>query len=366
MPKVLIVDDSALMRKVLKEVLEGEAGFEVLTARNGREAVEMNLRWQPDVVTLDINMPEMDGLTALSYMMAQRRVPVVVISSLTEKDALVTFEALELGAIDYITKPEGTISINLHKIKDEILSKVTVALKARVGRSWDIIGRTAKREGRPRGELLEGLGPPPAFSRPDSSRGGEMWGIVVIGASTGGPRTLEEILRALPKNFPCPVLVAQHMPGAFTRSFAERLDSICELQVKEVTSLMPIEKGVVYLAKGGTDLTLGRRGKNLVLQPKPENKSFVWHPSVEALGRSVLENFDPKRTIAVMLTGMGNDGVEAFSEIKMKGGRTIAEAEETAIVFGMPHELIKRNGATVVLPFYRIAHQLVKWIDWWN
>jgi two-component system chemotaxis response regulator CheB len=348
MTKILIVDDSALMRKLLREIFEKEGDFVIETARNGKEAIEKNLSFQPDVITLDINMPEMDGITALSHIMNQRPVPVVMVSSLTEKGALATFEALNLGAVDYVTKPGGTISLNIDEIRDEIISKVRSATRAKL--KTKALVRKIKEE---REKILK-PSPPKEVSTKDER-------LVLIGVSTGGPRTLEEILPELPADFPMPVIVAQHMPPTFTKSFAERLNSICELNVVEVDHPMPVETGTIYIGKGGTDVVLARRAQKLIVHSKPENPSFLWHPSVEILGRSALEYCDPQKIIAVMLTGMGYDGADAFTEIKKRGGKTIAESEESAVVFGMPRELIERNGATVVLPAEKIAKQLIKW-----
>jgi len=348
MTKILIVDDSALMRKLLKEIFEKEGNFIIETARNGKEAIEKNLSFQPDVITLDINMPEMDGITALAHIMNQRPVPVVMVSSLTEKGAIATFEALNLGAVDYVTKPGGTISLNIDEIRDEIISKVKAATRAKL--KTKALVRKIREE---REKILK-PSPPKEISTKDER-------VVLIGVSTGGPRTLEEILPELPADFPMPVIVAQHMPPTFTKSFAERLNSICELNVVEVDHPIPVETGTIYIGKGGTDVVLARRAQKLIVHSKPENPSFLWHPSVEILGRSALEHCDPIKIIAVMLTGMGYDGADAFTEIKKRGGKTIAESEESAVVFGMPRELIERGGATVVLPAEKIAKQIIKW-----
>jgi two-component system chemotaxis response regulator CheB len=186
--------------------------------------------------------------------------------------------------------------------------------------------------------------------------------VVLIGVSTGGPRTLEDILPLLPADFPWPVLVAQHMPASFTKPFAERLNDRCALQVVEASHPMPLEVGTVYIGKGGADMLISKRLGTLTVIAKPETREFLWHPSVELMGRSALEHCDPTRIVAVMLTGMGYDGADAFAEIKKRGGRTIAESEATAVVFGMPAELIERGGASVVLPSTRIAAQINTWV----
>lgn len=353
MIKLLIVDDSALMRRQLTTLFNAEGDFEIRQAKNGREAVEENRIFKPDVVTLDINMPEMDGLTALSLLMAERPVAVVMVSSITEQGALATFEALNLGAVDYIPKPGGTISLSIGAIQNELIAKVRAASRARLRGKGPAVKGLAQRL---REEREKPAARPVAVRR---SVGKD--GLVLIGVSTGGPRTLEDILPLLPADFPWPVLVAQHMPAGFTKSFADRLDQICALKVLEAGHPMPVEPGAIYIGKGGADMVTTKRAGKLTVLPKPENLEFLWHPSVELLGRSVLEHYDPTRVTAVMLTGMGSDGADAFTEIKKRGGRTIAESEDTAVVFGMPAELINRGGASIVLDAGKVADQLVSW-----
>ena len=352
MIRLLIVDDSALMRRLLSAMFTAEPDIEVRTARNGREAIEMNLSFEPHVITLDINMPEMDGLTALSHLMVQRPVPVVMLSSLTEKGALATFEALNLGAVDYLPKPDGTISLSIDTLRDAVVEKVRAAASARAPRGRAAPSRSVRR--------LQSALQAPAAEPPRAEGGSE--GLLLIGASTGGPRTLEGILGALPAEFPWPVLVAQHMPASFTGPFAQRLDSVCALRVVEASSLQPLRAGTVYVGRGAADMQLVRRLSGLAVTSKPENPAYLWHPSVELLGRSALQHVAPERLLAVMLTGMGHDGADAFSEIRARGGRTIAESEASAVVFGMPAELIRRDGASCVLPAQDIAAQLMEWV----
>ncbi len=345
--KLLIVDDSALMRQQLRQFCEKTGEFEVQVAKNGKEAIEKNLSFQPDVISLDVNMPEMDGLTALSHIMVTRPVPVVMVSSLTEQGAFVTFEALALGAVDYITKPGGTISLSLKEIEEELVEKLKVAARAKIKQK-----NRLSIEKKPEKTL---------FYRRSLAVKSSVEGIVIIGVSTGGPSTLEEILPQLPVDFSLPIVVAQHMPPSFTGSFAKRLNSICSLQVLEANQLISITPGTVYICKGGADTVVTNRSGKLMLLPKPESSHYLWHPSVELLGKSALEACDPKRIIAVMLTGMGYDGADAFTEIKKNGGRTIAESEDSAVVFGMPKELIDRGGASLTLPANKIADQLTVW-----
>jgi two-component system, chemotaxis family, protein-glutamate methylesterase/glutaminase len=353
MIKLLIVDDSALMRRQLTQIFAATGEFDIVQARNGCEAVEQNRVFQPDVVTLDINMPEMDGITALSLMMAERPVPVVMVSSLTEQGALATFEALNLGAVDYVAKPGGTISLSISQITDELLAKVHAAASARIkgkGRGPGVTGLVQRLR-----DDQQKLAARPVAPRRNVASGG----LVIIGVSTGGPRTLEDIFTLLPASFPWPILVAQHMPAAFTKSFAERLDKVCALQVVEAAGPMPVLPGTIYIAKGGADMVVTTRAGKLTVLPKPENPQHLWHPSVELLGRSVLEHCNPAHVTAVMLTGMGYDGSDAFTEIKQRGGYTIAESAESAVVFGMPCELIEKRGASIVLAADKIAAQLM-------
>lgn len=370
MTKVLVVDDSALMRRLLSGLLT-EAGFQVELARNGLEGLERLTEWQPDVVTLDINMPEMDGLTALSMMMQARPTPVVMVSSLTEKGAQATFEALALGAVDFIAKPGGTISLSVEDIAAQLIAKVKAAARSRPTRARQAsAGRAASAAATPQSASIA-RAPVGSRSSAGQSKPGAVApavmaagaGVVLIGVSTGGPRTLEEILPGLPADFPWPVLVAQHMPSNFTDAFARRMDRLCRLAVKEVSSPMVLEPGRVYIGQGGSDMVLVERLGRLVVQPRPESSEHLWHPSVQILVESAMQVLPPGRIVGVMLTGMGNDGSRGMADLKSRGGRTIAESEETAVVFGMPHELIELGGASLVLPCHQVTRQLCHWIS---
>jgi len=358
MIKLLIVDDSALMRRQLTGLFEAEGDFVIRAARNGAEAVAENREFEPDVVTLDINMPEMDGLTALSVIMVERPVPVVMISSLTEKGALATFEALNLGAVDYVVKPGGTISLSIDAIRATVVSKVRTAARAQLKPAR----KSARMSGPTAAPARAETPKKPQEARPRAASPVAGQGIVVVGVSTGGPRTLECILPDLPVGFPWPVLVAQHMPASFTLPFAQRMNSLCALEVVEANAPMTLEAGVIYIAKGGADIKIVERGGRPTVIAAPENLQFLWHPSVELLGRTALEHYPAQKILGVMLTGMGNDGADSFAEIKKRGGRTISESEESAVMFGMPAELINRGGATVTLPAERIARQINSWV----
>lgn len=357
MAKILIVDDSALMRRLLSQVVQ-QAGHEVRTARNGKESVEELLRWNPDAVTLDINMPEMDGLTALSLMMAARPTPVIMVSSLTQQGALATFEALALGAVDFVTKPGGTISLAIDEIASQIEEKITLALRSKVSKRMQSSGQIEPR----RWHALDNDKKPlnKAASTVLNKTGN---GVVVIGASTGGPRMIESVIGELPANFPWPIVIAQHMPQSFTNTFAQRLNALCKLKVQEANGTYPLEAGHVYIGKGGADVVIAERLGRPVVLSKSETAGHLWHPSVSVLVDSAMDIFPPEKIIGVMLTGMGNDGAKQMTRLKERGGRTIAESEETAIVFGMPAELIESGGATKVAASYEIAALLQSWLQ---
>lgn len=369
--KVLVVDDSALMRRLLSAVLT-QAGWTVAAARNGREGVEQLLEWQPDVVTLDINMPEMDGLTALSLMMQARPTPIVMVSSLTEKGAQATMEALALGAVDFIAKPGGTISLSIDDIQALLLEKVRTAsrIRLRPGRPAAAMPAPVQRAPRPALARPAPASPrtttsAPASASPAPMRGGmgRCPGLVLIGISTGGPRTLEDVLPQLPSDFPWPVLVAQHMPPNFTLAFAQRMDRMCALEVVEVGEPMPLEPGRIHIGRGGTDLVVVERLGRLVAQPRPESPAHPWHPSADVMVESAMRVLPASQLVGVLMTGMGFDGAQAMAELKARGGRTIAEAESSCVVFGMPSELIQRGGASVVLPSQDVARQLRTWVQ---
>lgn len=350
MIKLLLVDDSALMRKYLRAIFEDEGGFEIRTARNGRDALEQIADFSPDVVTLDVNMPEMDGLTCLSRIMAEDPRPVVMVSSLTAEGAMATLEALEIGAVDFIEKPDGTVSLNIGRIRQALVEKVRAAAKARLRRSRGLVRRMQSQ----REKEIE--------RRPHRSATDPAHGLVLIGVSTGGPRVLEEILPRLPADLPWPVLVAQHMPVAFTGVFAQRMNDICPLQVVEASRPTPLKPGAVYIAQGDADVVVERRLGRLTAAPVKADPDLLWHPSVERMVRSAMEATPAEQLIGVMLTGMGNDGAAAMTELKRRGGRTVAESEESAVVFGMPGELVRMGGATLVLNSGEVAKQIVRWL----
>ncbi|MCI4412208.1 MAG: chemotaxis-specific protein-glutamate methyltransferase CheB [Thiotrichales bacterium] len=363
MIKVLVIEDSALMRKYLKEILSPARGFETYTARNGQDGLEQLRVINPDVITLDINMPVMDGMTCLSHIMTENPKPVIMVSSLTEAGAAVTLEAMNLGAVDYLAKPGGTVSLNLKDVEDQIIAKVKAASKARIRRSSGLSQRLRQqRENDVAKAKTAAPSRPTTISRVAAgAKASDATGLVLIGVSTGGPGTLEDILPLLPASFPWPVLVCQHMPGSFTGVFAQRMNGICALTVQEVSKPTQIQAGNIYIAKGDADMVLVNRPTGLHATSVPSDKS-LWHPSVDRMVASALEHVKAHNLIGVQLTGMGYDGAEHMARIKQGGGKTIAESEASCVVFGMPKELIERGGASIVLPSESIAEQLLKWV----
>lgn len=347
--KVLIADDSALMRKALKEIILTDPELEVVgTARDGHDAVEKVKELKPDVITMDINMPIMDGLTSMQHILNDfPEVAVLIVSSLTTEGALTTFEALELGAFDYVAKPSGTVSSNIHVVGREIIQKIKLGYKNSNRKSIrDRIKRlsTAARKTIPE-------------TRTIIPRSSGLSKIVVIGISTGGPGTLMEVLPILPSELKAALIVIQHMPPSFTSSFAKRLNDACRFPFKEAEAGDILQDGRGYLAPGGYQLLVRRKGDMLRLSNSPKT---VFMPSVNVTMESVLDAYGGKNVIGVLMTGMGDDGADAMVKIRNAGGVTIAEDESTAVVFGMPREAIERGGAEIVVPSYRIPDEILK------
>jgi two-component system chemotaxis response regulator CheB len=347
MIKVLIVDDSALMRKKIKEMLESDPDIEVVgTARDGQDGVQKARTLRPDVVTMDINMPVMDGLSALCIIVDEAICPVVMLSSLTQEGAETTFEAMELGAFDYAAKPGGTVSLNINVLKEDIIQKVKAAAKSRTAR----LRRKATKPQKTKLTIEE-----PDEGLPDIKD----FPAVCIGISTGGPKTIFDVLPLLEKNLPAAVFMVQHMPPSFTATYAKRLNEYCKMEVKESSAGEVVRPGVCYIAKGGFHTTFYKRPNGSVVirhTAKPEH-SFM--PSVDVMMESARACFGNK-TIGVLMTGMGDDGADSMVRIRQGGGYTIAESEESCVVFGMPKEAIDRGGADVVLPSTRIASEITR------
>ena len=356
MIRLLVVDDSALVRKLLGAVFAQEDGFELRFARDGFEALELNRTFTPDVVTLDLNMPRMDGLACLDRLMIERPCPVVMVSSYTAADTEATLEAFRLGAVDFVPKPTGAVSLHIGEWAPQLVVKVRGAAGAQVRASARLRERVRHRMGSAGTDARKMAATPRRLQR----AAGE--GLVLIGTSTGGPPALEALLTALPATFPWPILVAQHMPGSFTGALARRLDGICALSVVEVKHPTPLLPGTVYIGTGDADLIAARRAAGLVAMAAPAHAQYLWHPSTDRLVRSATEHVAPGQLVGILMTGMGNDGAEAMALLQAQGGGTIAEAEETAVVWGMPGELVKAGGADWIVPLPQIAARLQKMV----
>jgi two-component system, chemotaxis family, protein-glutamate methylesterase/glutaminase len=353
--KVLVVDDSALVRKLFGRVLSEETDFEIKFARDGLEALTQLEEFQPDVITLDVQMPQMGGLECLDRIMVQRPCPVVMVSTVTAEGAEATLEALRLGAVDFVAKPAGAVSLHIEEFAPTFKEKIRAAASAKLPAARRLRERVRFRaSGTPTPRPRQST----AAANEGNIREAQGEGIVLVGASTGGPPALEALLTPLPPTFPWPILVAQHMPAGFTGPFAKRLDGICSVNVIEVTGPTLMQAGCVYIGRGDADIVVSKRPAGLIVMSVPARASYPWHPSADRLVRSALEHIDPTQLVGVLLTGMGNDGAEAMAEIHAKGGKTIAEAEETAVVWGMPGALVQADGATWVLPLSRIAQRL--------
>ena len=354
MIKILVVDDSALVRKLIGQAFSTQTDFEVQFARNGREALAAIAASRPDVVTLDVHMPEMDGLTCLDRIMIETPCPVVMVSSMTAAGADATLEALRLGAVDFVAKPTGAVSLRFDDLARPLIEKVRAAAGARLKTSLRLRERVRFR-------MREATGTPASVRKAKQVSKGE--GLVLVGTSTGGPPALEALLAGLPASFPWPIVIAQHMPATFTGPLARRLDGISRLSVQEVRDPTVLIPGNVYIGRGDADVIVSRRGVGLVAMAAPVQTDYPWHPSTDRLVRSALNHMAPSQLIGILMTGMGNDGAEAMALIHAGGGRTIAEAEETAVVWGMPGELVKANGASFVVPLNKIAAQLKKLVS---
>ncbi|MEO7762233.1 MAG: chemotaxis-specific protein-glutamate methyltransferase CheB [Casimicrobiaceae bacterium] len=357
MIKVLVVDDSALIRKLFTNVLTIESGFEVEIARNGLEALAQLESFRPDVITLDVQMPQMDGLECLDRIMIERPCPVVMVSSLTAAGASATLEALRLGAVDFVPKPTGAVSLGIAEFAPTLIEKIRVAANAKLRASSRLRERVQHRNAR---SATRGAAVPLPLPRANARGAGRATGdgLVLVGTSTGGPSALEALLTPLPAEFPWPIVVAQHMPATFTGPLARRLDGICALRVVEVVRQQALQPGYVYIGRGDADLIVSLRLAGLVATPAPAQSGYPWHPSTNRLVKSALECLPAAQLIGVLMTGMGDDGAAAMAELHAQGGQTIAEAEETAVVWGMPGELAKSGGADWIVPLFKIADRL--------
>jgi two-component system chemotaxis response regulator CheB len=353
----LVVDDSALVRKVFGRVLSAEADIDVQFARNGVEGLAMIESFKPHVVTLDVQMPQMDGLACLDRIMIERPCPVVMVSALTDEGADATLEALRLGAVDFVAKPGGTVSLSIDEFGPVLVAKVRAAFGAKLPATRRLRERIQHKIGNALPPRRRTAPAAHSTAKPVPAQGN---GMVLVGASTGGPPALEALLSPLPASFPWPILIAQHMPAAFTGPLAARLNRLCALEVKEVARTQPLERGCVYIGRGDGDLIVTPRAGRLAAMPAPAQEGYPWHPSADRLVRSALQHMPAAQLVGVLLTGMGNDGAAAMTALRAEGGTTIAEAEETAVVWGMPGELVASGGASHVLPMHLVAERLLE------
>ena len=343
--KVLIIDDSALIRSLLKEIINGQVDMEVVgAAPDPVIAREMIKELNPDVLTLDVEMPKMDGLDFLGKLMRLRPMPVVMVSTLTEKDSDVTLRALELGAIDFTTKPKLDVVRGMHDYADDIADKIRTASKARP-RATPIKLNIAP------SHSADAVLPPVANKISTTEK------LIIIGASTGGTEAIKEVLIRMPSDAPG-ILVTQHMPEAFTKSFAARLDSLCKIRVKEAEDNERILPGHAYIAPGHSHLLLKRSGAHYLTelnQGPPVNRH---RPSVDVLFRSAA-NYAGSNAVGVILTGMGKDGAAGMLEMREAGAYNFAQDEASCVVFGMPAAAIALGAAHEIVPLDQITQKIL-------
>jgi two-component system, chemotaxis family, protein-glutamate methylesterase/glutaminase len=347
---VIVVDDSAFMRKSLSLMLESDPQIKVIaTARDGQEGIEKIKQLKPDLVTMDIEMPTMDGLTALAIIMKEIPVPVLMVSSLTTDGAKATLDALNLGAVDFIPKELSYVSLDIVKIKEELVNKVkqialSKSLQFRLQRIRNAAGGDVPRV------LPKSTGTINNFVNkvPRMNMSG-----VVVGISTGGPFALLQILPKIPAAFPVGIAIVQHMPPHFTRSMAERLNGLCQVEVREAEEGDVIKPGLVLIAPGGQHMTFVRHGGDIEVRISIEPMNTVFRPSADVMMSSAAEVFRSP-LLGLIMTGMGKDGLEGLKLIKRKGGYVVAQNEETCVVYGMPKAAVDEGLADQILPLEKI------------
>lgn len=340
--RVLVVDDSPLVRRTLEGLLDGAAGVRVVgTAADGLDALAKIRALRPDVVTLDVMMPRLDGLKVLACAMRESPVRVLMLSSLTQEGADVTLQALELGAVDFIDKTALLSRSDLTGVGEDLIAKVRTA--AAVDPAHLVRGETQA------AVAAAGASPPGATGGAD---------LVVIGASTGGPPALHRVVPALPADFPAAVVVVQHIPAGFTRPLAQRLDAAGALSVREAETGDRLRPGEVLVAPGGKNLKFELRGGEPALSVGPAPEGALFRPSVDVAMQSAADVYGG-RAAGVLLTGMGSDGAWGMWAIRSKGGHTIAESEETCVVFGMPRAAIEMGAAVETAPLGRVAERIL-------
>lgn len=351
--RVIVVDDSALVRSLLSEIINRQEDMLcVATANDPFVARELIREHSPDVITLDIEMPRMDGLDFLRRLMRLRPTPVVMISTLTERGAEATLKAMELGAVDFVAKPRLGVGAGLQELADQIVEKIRVAATAKVKRlridegPLDLVPALTVAKPAAKATVVR------PFSRISTEK------IICIGASTGGTEAIKEVLIRMPADSPA-IAITQHMPAGFTSSFAKRLDALCQIAVKEATDGERLLPGHAYIAPGGTQFHIGRSGANYIAvvdDTPPVNRH---KPSVEVLFKSAAL-YVGRNAIAVMLTGMGADGAAAMKDMKDAGSYNLVQDESTCVVFGMPREAIAHGAADEILPLGEISRVLIE------
>lgn len=344
--KVLCVDDSALIRSLMTEIINGQPDMEVCaTAPDPLVARDLIKQHNPDVLTLDVEMPRMDGLDFLEKLMRLRPMPVVMVSSLTERGSEITLRALELGAVDFVTKPRVGIRDGMLDYAEKLADKIRAASRARVRQAPQPQAAAARATGsHPAAPMLNN----PLVSTEK---------LIIVGASTGGTEAIREVLTPLPPDAPA-VLIAQHMPPGFTKSFAQRLNGLCRISVKEAEHGERVLPGHAYIAPGHAHLLLARSGANYIAQLSDEPPVNRHRPSVDVLFRSAATHAG-KNAIGVILTGMGRDGAAGLLEMKRAGAYTFAQDEASCIVFGMPREAIALGGAEEIVPLSDMSRRVM-------
>jgi two-component system chemotaxis response regulator CheB len=350
--RAVVVDDSAFMRKSLSIMLESDGDIEVVgTARDGLDGLNMIKAQRPDVVTLDIEMPRMDGLTALKRIMTECPTSVLMVSSITTEGAEATLKALELGAVDFIPKELSYVSVNIVKIKEDLIRKVkeivrhkSVQMRLRRIQNFSTTESTTA-----------GSRPALSHSMPLKYLPRTGYRAIALGVSTGGPMSLQKVIPELSKGINCPMFIVQHMPPKFTKSLADRLNSMSNLEVKEAEHNEVVKNGTVYLAPGGFHMTARRASTGSVVIDISETPTETLHrPSVDVMMNSVIKIYG-KSTLGIIMTGMGKDGFEAIKELKSLGGYAVAQDEQSCIVYGMPKAVVDAGFADVVAPLDKIA-----------
>ncbi|MFC4023131.1 chemotaxis response regulator protein-glutamate methylesterase [Oceanobacillus longus] len=339
--RAIVIDDSAFMRKMISDILNSDPRIQVIsTARNGEEGIKQIKQLCPDVVTLDIHMPVMDGMNALQEIMKSHPVPVVLLSSVTKDGTIKTMEAISNGAVDFITKPSGTISLDIRTIEEEIRSKVFTASHVNLD-----MNRQSKS----------------SQKRVSLNRKCFDKTIITIGTSTGGPRALQQVLENLPEKFTAPILIVQHMPAGFTKSLAERLNRLSPIHVKEAVHGEIIENGTAYIAPGDHHMVVRKIGTTIAIYLTKDAPVKGHRPAVNVLFHSIAQ-LKQINKIAVVLTGMGNDGSEGIAELKGLNSKTItiAENEATSIVYGMPKSAVQTGLVDYHMPLNEIPNLLIK------